>query len=90
MKCSRCGCVLDKSQPSWRLEVKIWADIPDIPAEFQKNTDELDDLIKQSLQRIKYLDRKAIENEVHRILEFRLCRDCRDIFLANPLNKSLD
>ncbi len=90
MKCSRCGKNLEPGRPSWKLEIRISADVAGIPEEASKSIHELEDLIRNTVRRIEHMDGRSIKNEIHRMLRFRLCRDCRDIFLAKPLNVPLD
>jgi hypothetical protein len=87
--CSNCGKQLQKPSISWNLHIKLWANYDgDIDYSEQSNQ-ETDDMLEKVIQRIELIDQNALENEVYQEFRFTLCKDCRDIFAANPLNTPL-
>ena len=88
--CSGCGRRFAKGAVSWNMLVRIWANY-DGDIGFAGQTEaEIDESIEKMLERIQHIDARTLENEIHQEFRFRLCKDCRDRFVANPLNVPLN
>jgi len=89
-RCSFCGKSLARGVSFWHTKIQLWANVdtdfgPSPPSDTQ-----IDNEYQRILERIKYVDEDTLEKEIYQSFDFKLCRDCRDRFTANPLNKPLD
>jgi hypothetical protein len=89
LDCSCCGRLFEPGTPFWHLSIKLWADTNTDFTHLMKSDAEIDSQMASVLERIELLDTESLENEVYQEMAFVLCRDCRDRFTANPLNKTL-
>ena len=81
--CSKCGESLHNGRLKYIVRIKVLADFDGhISSEDQAEGDNLDALIGQ----IEGLAAKALENDIHQEMAFLLCKDCREIFVRNPLS----
>jgi hypothetical protein len=87
--CSACGRKIGKGSPSWNMFIKIWANYDGDIGFANQTENQIDHSISVLLDRIEKIDAGSLENEVYQELKFRLCKDCRDRFTANPLNQPL-
>jgi hypothetical protein len=84
--CSGCGKRFVRKAASWNMLIKLWADFDGDIDYADKSDKEIDATLDRLLERISYLDAKTLEDEIYQEIRFRLCKDCRDRFVANPLN----
>ena len=50
--------------------------------------DAIDERLEMLLERIALIPGDMLENEVYQRFDYLLCRRCRDIVAANPLNRT--
>ncbi|MBN1354739.1 hypothetical protein JXA40_00555 [bacterium] len=87
LTCSGCGKKIEKTDVYWHLRIELWANVESNFEPMLKSEVEVDRELELILQRIDITDAELLENEVYQAMQFILCRDCRDRFAANPLNK---
>ena len=88
MRCSKCSRILRPGEIRYCVRIALWADTGGyIPAQEALDVDRR---LSSLLDRIQRMDTAELERDVYQQLEFVLCPDCRQQFLANPLNKELD
>lgn len=74
----------------WNVYIRLWADVETDFSHDKRSNDFIDADFKRILEIIDLTDMESLENEIFQELRFQLCKDCRDIFKANPLNIPLD
>ena len=85
--CELCAATLP-AHASYVVRIDVFAD-PSVPPITADELDEADpaqtmaDLIEQ----LKDADPEALQDQVHRRFEYRICRPCQFRFLANPLGR---
>ena len=62
------------------------------PAMPETTSDELDETdleaqMRELIEQMKHLTSEELQDQVHRRLEFNLCRPCQVNFLSNPLGR---
>ncbi len=90
MICSRCRQTLEPGSVFWSLDIRLTAEqaMAD-PGENCGDSGIMDERLESLLERIRAEDVRSLENQVFQQFQFKLCRECRDIFTANPLNLEL-
>ncbi len=86
--CDRCGVRLDSEDGTYHVEIRVFAGVSDTlpcgsPEEIEAEIDEL-------IERLEGLDSDLIERDVHLEMSLVLCRRCKEVFAANPLNLPID
>lgn len=83
--CSKCGEQFQEGSLKYIIRIKALADFDGhISCEDAAEAQDLEALIGQ----IEKSTAKALENDIHQEMAFLLCKDCRDDFMKNPLNRS--
>lgn len=85
VRCSRCGETLSHATPSWSLHIELVSGFNGILDCSRTTAKEADRAIESVLRQIEAMDADMLENQIHQVFDFTLCRDCRDHFAANPL-----
>lgn len=83
--CCKCGKDLPPGSTKYILSIKLYADF-DGNIESPDNQQDVDD-IEHLISCLEELGAEGAENDVHLEMAFLLCRDCRNNFSKNPLNK---
>jgi len=84
--CSKCGENLYEGTLKYIVRIKVLADFDGhINSDNEAHADDLEALIRQ----MENSTAEVLENDVHQEMAFLLCKDCRDIFIRNPLNRTL-
>ena len=70
------------------VRIDVFAD-PDMPAVTSEEMAEADyqQAMKELIEQMKGMSAEELQDQVHRRMEFKLCRPCQMRFLANPLGK---
>ena len=86
--CDRCRARLLNEDGTYHVEIRVFAGVSDsLPwGSPEENEAEIDDLI----ERLEGLDSDLMERDVHLEMSLVLCRRCKEIFAANPLNLPID
>jgi len=86
--CDRCGVRLQDEDCAYHVEIRVFAGVSDsLPwGSPEENEAEIDGLI----ERLEGLDSDLIERDVHLEMSLVLCRRCKEVFAANPLNLPID
>ena len=86
--CNRCGVRLQSEDGTYHVEISVFAGVSDsLPWDSaEENEAEIDKLIDS----LEGLDSDLIERDVHLELSLVLCKRCKEIFAANPLNLPMD
>ena len=82
--CSRCGKDLPLGSIKYILSIRLYADFDGVVEEGAGK--EMDD-IEYLLRCLEDSHQDETENDVHGEMAFLLCKDCRDRFSRDPLNK---
>ena len=88
MKCDRCNKELAPNALPYRVKIQAWGDF-DGTISVSPDADLAQEL-KNAVEKTEWLPGDLIEEEVYREFTFILCRRCKELFCANPLNLSLD
>jgi hypothetical protein len=87
-RCDSCGQVLSPASLRYRVRIQTWADfdgsLPDC------SESDLAAALEDAAQKTAGLPEELIEEEVYKGFAFVICRRCKEIFCANPLNRPLD
>ena len=86
--CDRCGVRLESEDATYHVEIRVFAGVSDSLswASPEENEAEIDELIDT----LDGIDSDLIERDVHLEISLVLCRRCKEIFAANPLNLPID
>jgi len=86
--CDRCGVRLQNEDGAYHIEIRIFAGVSEsLPwGSPEANEAEIDELIES----LDGLEPELIERDVHLEMSLVLCRRCKEIFAANPLNLPID
>ena len=70
------------------VRIDVFAD-PDMPAVTSEEMAEADyqQAMNELIEQMKGMSAEELQDQVHRRMEFKLCRPCQMRFLANPLGK---
>lgn len=70
------------------MRIDVFAD-PEMPPVTSEEMEEADyqQAMRELIEQMKDLSAEDLQDQVHRRLEFKLCRTCQMRFLANPLGK---
>jgi hypothetical protein len=70
------------------VRIDVFAD-PDMPPLTSEEMEEVDYQLAMSelIEQMKGMTADELQDQVHRRMEFKLCRPCQMRFLANPLGK---
>ena len=88
-KCDKCHREIKKGSTSYNIHIIVrshW----DGFVEEARSVDEIDKEIEDIIRGLEHLPPSLIESDVHQKFKFTLCRRCKEIFTANPLNLSMD
>jgi phage FluMu protein Com len=88
-RCTKCNKILKKGRTSYKVYIVIRSQWDEIIDE-QKSVEELDKEIEQLIKDLGHLSPRLVESDVHLSFKFILCRRCKEIFSANPLNLPID
>ncbi|MBN1593781.1 MAG: hypothetical protein JW941_11110 [Candidatus Coatesbacteria bacterium] len=82
--CDRCGVALGSENSSYHVEIRIFAGVEHEHSlgSLEENEAEIDELIDS----LDGLGSDVIEHDVYQDISLVLCRRCKEIFAANPLN----
>jgi hypothetical protein len=84
--CDLCGNAIAPHE-HYVVRIDVFAD-PEMPAMTSADLEGDDDgEIAKLLEKMKHMTADELEEQVHRRVEFKICRDCHAPFLANPLGK---
>ncbi len=84
--CSKCGQTIGEGAIKWNLSIKLWADEVGYLLGSHRTDKDIESEIKKLLQKIQDMDATNLEEQVYQEFQFELCRDCRDLFIKNPLS----
>ena len=84
-RCCKCGKELLQGSIKYILSIRLFADVDDTVStcESTQKVDDIDYLINC----LENLGQEEMEKDVHQEMVFLLCKDCRNNFCKNPLNK---
>ena len=86
--CDRCGIKLTSGSPAWRFHLTMTADTAQGMGAFDRDGEsDIDAKLKAVLERIDLMPKEMLEDQIFQEFQFLLCRRCRDIVTANPLNQ---
>ena len=70
------------------VRIDVFADpsVPEMTTEELEETD-FDQTFDDLLAQMKHLSADDLQDDVHRRFEYKLCRGCQRLYLANPLGK---
>jgi phage FluMu protein Com len=88
-RCAKCNKILKKASTSYKVHIIIRSQWDEIIDE-RKSVEELDKEIEQLIKDLEHLSPSLIESDVHLNFKFILCRRCKEVFSANPLNLPID
>ncbi len=88
LSCDRCGAEIESESSAYNVEIRVYAGVPSSlpwmsPEECEAEIDSLVDSLEG-------VDPELIERDVHLEMSFVLCRRCKEVFAADPLNLPLD
>ena len=83
-QCCKCGESLYEGSLKYIVRIKVLADF-DGCIKSETEGDDLDALIGK----MDGSSVEELENDVHQEMAFLLCKDCREIFVKNPLNRNI-
>lgn len=83
--CDMCGRRVEP-HGHYVVRVEVFAD-PTMPATTSDEIEEKDfeGGMKALMEQMKGMSAEELQDQVYRKMEFRLCFDCRGVYLANPL-----
>ena len=87
--CTKCCKKIKKGSTSYKVHIIIrsrW----DEYIEESGSVEEIDKEIEQIVKDLEHIQPSLIESDIHQNFTFILCRKCKEIFSANPLNIPLD
>ncbi|RLC46008.1 MAG: hypothetical protein DRH70_06355 [Candidatus Coatesbacteria bacterium] len=88
LACDRCGAEIESESSAYHVVIRIYAGVPDtLP---WVSPDECEAEIDSLVDSLEGVDPELIERDVHLEMSFVLCRRCKEIFAADPLNLPLD
>jgi hypothetical protein len=88
MNCARCDREIRAGEIRYLVQIRVWADDGGYVSE--ADFAELDGKIAALIRLLEREDPRRLERQVLDTRRFALCPDCRQVFLANPLNLPLD
>lgn len=81
--CQTCGRIVPQSA-SYVVRIDVFAD-PSIPPIQTDDAGDADESLAALLHELEHTSAEQLQDDVHRRFEYRLCRGCQRMFLANPL-----
>lgn len=85
--CSKCGKNLSPGSLKYILSIKLYADFDGwVEPSGEGDRENLEYLVEC----LESTDQDEIEDDVHQEMAFLLCKNCRDLFSRNPLNRNKD
>jgi hypothetical protein len=86
--CVKCGKVMQDGYPAYEVRIQVAADFDGVLAE-EGSPAEVETRLQALAKAMELADPKELARDVFHEERYLLCRQCRDRFLANPLNLPL-
>jgi hypothetical protein len=86
--CVKCGKVMPEGYPAYEVRIRVAADFDGVLPE-GGSAAEVEDKLQTLLHAMELSDPEELARDVFHEERYLLCRQCRDRFLANPLNLPL-
>ena len=87
--CDKCNKKIKKGGTSYRVHIVIRSQWDEYIEE-SGTVEEIDKEIEEIIKDIEHIQPSLIESDVHQKFSYVLCRKCKEIFTANPLNIPID
>ena len=87
VRCDLCGRQTPQDA-SYIVKIEVYAD-PSIPplSSGELETADFDQLAGELIAQMEGMTSDDLQDDVHRAFQYRLCRACQRVMLANPLGK---
>lgn len=86
-RCEKCGRDLPLGGLRYVVKIEAYADFDGYLGE--EDAEEVEARMRELVERLSERDPGELEREVYEKQIYLLCKDCRDHYLANPLNLPL-
>jgi len=86
--CVKCGKVMPDGYPAYEVRIQVAADFDGVLAEGGSPA-EVESKLRALISAMELADPRELAWDVFQEERYLLCRQCRDRFLANPLNLPL-
>jgi hypothetical protein len=86
--CVKCGRVMPDGYPAYEVRIQVVADFDGVLAE-EGSVAEVESKLQALAKAMELADPGELARDVCHEERYLLCRQCRDRFLANPLNLPL-
>jgi hypothetical protein len=89
LSCNKCSKLIKKGSTFYKVHIVIRSQWDEYIEE-SGSVEDIDREIESIIKDLEHIQSSLIESDVHQNFTFILCRKCKEIFSANPLNIPLD
>ncbi len=86
--CEKCGREMPDGSLAYEVKIQVFADFDGVLPEV-KTAEELEARLRELVETMEGADPNELMRDVYHEEQHLLCPDCRDRYLANPLNLPL-